>query len=252
MNKWRKINLFLFLLFVSITVSLVYVLGATSFSAPFDKPWHLSPSAHEDSLSQEYLTSYRIFNHKAMLSQVFDSSRANVFVLVDAWGVPVLESKLQEEFTLFENVPHEFALHQRLGNRNKHAERVEFRGGPENKIYLFGGDSLEYNRPKLVNEIGFNQTLFCQKCNDSVMLEKIDSLIESDSLQWIAWTTQSSRSGDVDSLRSSLALIAKFALRHPDVLFVVQGSHRPVLCSSEIRNTYKSHWVPVAIINGKK
>lgn len=249
MSKWKKINLLCFMILLLATSCLVYVFGTMNFTAPFNKPWHLLPSVHEDSLSYDYRMNYRIFNHKSMLVQMFDSSRTNVFILVDAWGVPIQELKLQEEFAVFDKVPHIFALHQRLGNRNKHAERVEFRGGPQNKYYLFGGDSLEYNRPKIVSEIGFLKKKFCQKCDDLEMIKEIDSLIESDSLQMIAWTTQSSRSGDRDSLLNSLKLIADLAARHPEVQFVVQGTHRPVLCNFEIRNLYKSHWVPTVILN---
>ena len=252
MRKWQTINLIVFLVLVLATSTMVYVLGRTSFSVPVEKPWHLLPSVHEDSLSQEYLERYRILDKKALRLQLYDSSRVNVFILVDAWGVPNQESVLKEEFAYFEKIPHTYALHQRLGARNKHAERVEFRDGPENKMYLFGGDSLEYNRPTLVSKIGFNKTLFCQNCGDGVMISKIDSLLENDSLQFIAWTTQSSCGGDKDSLHKSLKLIADLTVRHPDVLFVVQGSHRPVLCSPEIRNSYKYHWVPVVVLNEKK
>jgi hypothetical protein len=147
------------------------------------------------------------------------------------------------------NAPHIFALHKRLANRTKHAERVEFRTDCKNKIYLFGGDSTEYNRPTLLKEIGYERTLFCQKCDDKTMITKIDSLLEIDSLQLIVWTTQSSRSGDRDSLHKSLNQIANLATRHSDVQFVIQGAHRPVLCDSGTRNTYKSHWVPTVILN---
>ena len=81
------------------------------------------------------------------------------------------------------------------------------------------------------------------------MLTKIDSLIKTDSLQLIAWTTQSSRTGNKDSLNKSLALIANFAKSHPSERIVVQGSHRPILGSKETRNAYKSHWVPVVFLN---
>ena len=232
--------------------SLVYMLGRMDFSSPFGKPWHLLPSVHEDSLSREYLENYRLLNKNALRLMLYDSSRTNVFVLVDAWGVPSQESVLKEEFAFFENVPHVFALHQRLANRTKYAERVEFRNGPENKMYLFGGDTLEYNRPALVSEIGFKKTLFCQNCGDGTMISKIDSLLENDSLKLIAWTTQSSRSGNKDSLHKSLKLIADFAIRHPNAYIVVQGTHRPVLCNFDVRNSYKSHWVPVVILNAKK
>ena len=249
MSKWRLINLLCFVVFVLATASLVYILGKMDFTAPYCKPWHLSPSEHEDSLSLEYLKNYLILDRKPLLIHYYDTSRLNVFIMVDAWGVPLQESTIKADFSFFEEIPHTFAMHQRLANRNKHAERVEFRNGPENKIYLFGGDSLEYNRPKLVNKIGFKQTLFCQNCEDSLMLVKIDSLLNENSHQLIAWTTQSSRLGDKVCLHKSLKLIAKFAKRHPNVRFVVQGTHRPVLGTPEVRNSYKSHWVPVAILN---
>ena len=252
MRKWQVVNLVVFLVLIFTTSTMVYVLEKTTFSVLVEKPWHLLPSVHEDSLSQEYLERYRILDKKALRLQVYDSSRTNVFILVDAWGVPNQESVLNAEFAYFEKIPHTYALHQRLAARNKHAERVEFRDGPEDKMYVFGGDSLEYDRPTLVKEIGYKKTLFCQNCGDSVMITKIDSLLVNDSLQLIAWTTQSSRGGDRDSLHKSLKMIADLALRHTDVHFVVQGSHRPVLCSPEVRNSYKFHWVPVVILNGRK
>lgn len=249
MKKWRKVNLIVFAIVVLFFTSLVYVFESTSFSNPFGKPWHLLPSVHEDSLSQIYLNEYRILNDLSLYKQLYDSSRVNVFILVDAWGVPVDESLLKEDFSLFYDIPHIYAIHQRLGNRTKHAERVELRNGVQNAIYLFGGDSLEYNRQAYLKELGFTTNLFCQHCSDSVMLFKIDSLLASDSLKFMAWTTQSSRLGSRDSLHKSLQLIADFAKRHPESQIVVQGTHRPILAGAEIRNRYKSHWVPATILN---
>lgn len=252
MNKWQKINLICFSVLIFFTTTLVYVLSSIEISNPFVKPWHLLPSVHEDSLSQGYLADYKILNKKSLIRQFYDSSRTNVFILVDAWGVPIQESVLKEEFDFFEKAPHEFALHQRLANHTKHADLEEFRNDVLNNVYLFGGDSLEYGRSGYVREMGFNRMRFCQKCEDKVMIAEIDSLLENDSLQFIAWTSQSSRSGDKDSLHKSLKLIADFAERHPDVQIIVQGAHRPVLCGPEVRNSYKSHWVPVVILNRKK
>ncbi len=252
MRKFIKLNLLCFLVLVVVTASLIYILGKMNFSTPFGKPWHLQPSVHEDSLSQEYLNQYLIRDGHPLIRNLFDSTRTNLFILVDAWGVPIQEMTLQKEFALFEKVSHKFALHQRLANRNTHAERVEFRNDISQGIYLFGGDSLEYNRQVYIREIGFEKTLFCQKCNDGVMLRKIDSLLQKDSFRLVAWTTQSSRSGDKDSLYSSLKLIADFAEKHPEIRIVVQGTHRPILCTSNIRNQYKSHWVPVVVLNGDR
>lgn len=252
MKKWQKVNLIFFAVVVISMASLVYVLGTMNFSSPFGKPWHLLPSVHEDSLSQKYLNEYRILNSKSLYKQMYDSSCVNFFILVDAWGVPVEEELLEADFALFKDVSHMFVIHQRLANRTKHAERVEFRNTVSNNIYLFGGDSLEYNRPVYIKELGIRNTLFCQHCNDSIMLVKIDSLLANDSLRLIVWTTQSARSGDRDSLRNSLGLIAKFAQKHSNIHIVVQGTHRPVLGSAETRNKHKSHWVPAAILNVKR
>jgi len=252
MKKWQKLNLIAFFIVVLCLTMLEYLRDFCDFSSPFGKPWHLLPSVHEDSLSQDYLEHYQILDKKALRLRLYDSLRSNVFILIDAWGVPVQSAILQEEFAFFEKNPHSFALHERLANRTKHAERVEFRDGPKNKMYLFGGDSMEYNRVNYIPEIGFDRMQFCQKCDDSVMLSKIDSLLENDSLRLIAWTTQSSRSGDKDSLHKSLKMIADFAARHPEVQFVVQGTHRPILGTPEMRRAHHAHWVPTVILNGKK
>lgn len=251
MSKWRKVNLIIFSFGVVVTMGLVYTIGSIMESSPFGKPWHLSPSVHEDSLSQEYLNDYKILDRNSLRKSLFDSTRTNVFILVDAWGVPIQESVLKEDFSYFENIPHAFALHQRLANRDKHAEHVEFRELPEKNIYLFGGNPLEYNRNEYIKELGFEKTLYCEKCPDGQMLSTIDSLLANDSLNFIAWTTQSSRTGDKDSLQVSLKQIADFARRHADVLFVVQGTHRPILGSPKTRNAHKSHWVPVVVLNKK-
>jgi hypothetical protein len=248
MNRGEKMNLTAFVILVVLGVSFYYPL--TWITGSLEKPWHLQPSVHEDSLSQGYLDNYQILNHNSLLSQVFDSLRTNVFILIDAWGVPIRESIIKENFGYFESIPHTFALHQRLANRNKHAEEIEFQNSVSNSIYLFGGDSLEYNRNLYIKKIGFEKALFCNKCTDELMISKIDSLLANNSSKFIAWTTQSSRSGDNDSLRKSLKRIADFAERHPDIQIVVQGTHRPVLCDAKVRNTYKSHWVPVMILNG--
>lgn len=252
MNKRQKINISVFAVFVLVLASFDYLLGVNDPSNRFDKPWHLQPSFHEDSLSQQYRDNYIILDKNALYQQWYDPSRKNIFILVDAWGVPLNEDWLDADFAHFAHVPHVFAIHQRLANRTKHAELVEFQNIRENKIYLFGGDSLEYNRPKYIRDMGFEKPVFCQKCNDEKMLAIIDSLIKSDdSLKVFVWTTQSTRSGNRDSLHNSLSLIADFAKRHPDIQIVAQGTHRPVLCESKVRNTYKSHWVPAVVLNKK-
>lgn len=252
MRRLKKINFICFIVFIFLTSSFVYVTQKMSMSALYEKPWHLLPSVHEDSLSQYYKDHYTIFDKKQMALQYTDSVQKLVLILVDSWGGPVQENLLQEDFASFEEIPHLYALHQRLANRSKHAEMVEYRNVPIPNVYLFGGDSLEYNRKHYLNELNVETMKFCQHCSDSTMLVMLDSLLQVDSLKTIMWTTQSSRTGDRKLLLKSLKGIADLAKQHPNILFIIQGLHRPILGTPETRNMYKSHWVPVVILNRRE
>ena len=249
MKKFQRINLAVFSCLIVAASIFFYISEKTIFSQPMDKPWHLQPIVHEDSLTAMYKSQYKILGKQRLSLQVGDTTRVQIYILVDAWGVPVDESLLAEDFSAFADLPHVFALHQRLANRTKHAERTEFRNSIRKNIYLFGGDSLEYGRAEYVPELGFSKNVFCQHCSDSAMLIKADSLLQADSLKFIAWTTQSSRTGDRDSLHLALKRIADFARIHPEILFIVQGTHRPTLGTPEARKSCKAHWVPAAVLN---
>lgn len=249
MKRFQKINLVIFLSVVATTCVLIYITRLVAQPSVDGKPWHLQPFVHEDSLSNEYKAQYKVLGKQRIGLHMKTETGGRIFILVDAWGVPIEENELAKDFSAFAGVPCIFAIHQRLANYSKHAERAEFRNDVPENIYLFGGDSMEYNRPEYIKEMGFSERLFCQHCSDSVMIEKIDSILALDAFKYIAWTTQSSRSGDRDSLRNSLRLIANFAKRHPETVIVVQGTHRPVLGTPEVRKSYKSHWVPAAFLN---
>ena len=248
MKKIQKINLIAFLLFVAFSTILLYVLGM-DFLGRQDKPWHLQPSVHEDSLSVTYTSRYNNYDKIRMIDQVGDPSKRKVLILVDAWGVPTDENLLTEDFFLFAEVPHKVGLHQRLANRTKHAELVEYRNNDTMGLFLFGGDSLEYDRKGYIPTLGYKEMLFCGSCSDSVMVLKLDSVLVDAEKRVIAWTSQDSRLGDRDKLHSTLKRIAVLAKKYPDVQFIVQGAHRPILGMPEIRRMHKSHWVPVVILN---
>lgn len=250
MSKWQRINLEAFLILIFVTVSLVYVLGKMNLSTPFGKPWHLLPSVHEDSLSSIYKDTYPIMGKAPLRSSLLDSTRANIYILIDAWGVPTEESVLSDDFRVFESIPHKFALHRRLANNTRHAEHAEFRNSFTNNVYLFGGDSLQYGRFEYIPSLGFQKSIFCSNCNNEIFVSKIDSLLAlSDPPQFIAWTALATPVGGYKEIRQALQQIANLAAKHSEAHFVVQGSHRPILCNPQIRNAYKSHWVPVAILN---
>lgn len=250
MKKFNKIAFIVFILFVA-TFSYWFNEGESDV----EKPWHMQPYTHEDSLSVFLKNNFKIveenraFEYKE-IPVLVDSLKTTVFILVDAWGVPVNDSLMQEDFSFFSKVSAKtFAIHKRLANRTMHAERVELRFGDSAGVYLFGGDSTEYNRKSYIPELGFKETLFCQNCRDSVMLANIDSILSLDSLKYIALTTQSSRDGNRENLHSSLKLISNLVCKHPEARFIIQGTHRPTLGSPETRKMYYPHWVPLIYLN---
>ena len=81
------------------------------------------------------------------------------------------------------------------------------------------------------------------------MIAKLDSLIQESLFRVYAWTTQDSRFGNRDKLHNTLQGLSGLAQKYPDIQFIVQGLHRPILGSPETRHAYKSHWVPAAILN---
>ena len=243
-----KKSAILFAVFVLSLVLFAYVVDFTG-ALKSDKPWHLQPFVHEDSLSQIYKDHYRIFERNGLYSLQGDSTSRRVFVLIDSWGVPNDESLLLEDLSIFSNGSYVLGLHRRMANRTKHAESVEYRGGTGGGTFLFGGDSAEYNRRSYLSERGFNEFLFCQNCNDLIMITKLDSVLSQGLCRTYALTTQDSRYGDRNRLHNTLKAILNVALKHPDVEFIVQGAHRPILGDPNVRRKYRAHWVPVVVVN---
>ena len=256
MTKLQKVSLYGFCAFVVLAVAISYLMGATLF-VESEKPWHMQPFTDADSLTVEYTGKYELLGKKSLLSRFADSLQATVAILVDAWGVPFDEKLLAEDFSIFKDLPHKEFLHHRLANRTRHAEFAELRipgdsTSPRDGVYLFGGDSLEYGRNLYIDSLGYIKHVFCQRCADSLMLGKLDSVLSlaTDSLPLqVALTTQDSRTGDRARLQVTLRGIAVVACKHPEVRFIVQGTHRPTLGAPKIRRESFAHWVPALVIN---
>lgn len=144
--------------------------------------------------------------------------------------------------------------------------------------FLFGGDSSEQWRHRYIRNVGFENVIFGsgeETFSDSVLFAKVDSLLDSakDSLnnatsrQFIAITTRDTKfplpgfndpySGLVDSIYSvytrrlfkTLTLIAELARKHPEVRFVLQGDHEPVLSPLPFQERFYKRWVPYVVLN---
>ena len=138
--------------------------------------------------------------------------------------------------------------------------------------FLFGGDSTIQWRYKYIRNIGFQNAIWTDStASDGVMAAKIDSLLnvsECDSLtdsacvnrQFIAWTTRDTRfpiSDDpveteklyYERLFGTLKIVADLAKKHPEVRFIAQGDHEPILSPLEFQAKFYRRWVPYVVLN---
>ncbi len=164
-----------------------------------------------------------MLDEKPLASLLQDSAKPLVMILVDGWGVPYDESLLEADFQMLGGKNVSYAVHKRLFQTTSVAESIEYGSSFKDGVVIDG--------------------------DDSAGCAKIDSLISDGSWSRVAWTARSTREGDRNKLHNLLKGISAVATKHPDVQFVVQGTHRPILGTPETRRKYLAPWVPAVFIN---
>lgn len=327
--KFSTINLILF-------VSLVAHLAAMNYYpsqplAQFPVIEYLDRTApkpvQRKMLPEEFIAKYNVVDSATITHNFVDTSRSNVIVLVESWGIPLDNEAFDAELQIFRNAGFmetksaeidsaavtfpkmQVGVHSRMYSRTRTAEREDliyvltrdsvnlrkdtaflpnvYKGLGYKTAFLFGGDSLEQHRYKYIRNVGFeelfwgNETLGSREfyVADSVMLAKVDSLLAettTDSVamknrsvakRFVAFTTSDSRfplpgfkdpySGSADSIQSvyytqlykTLKAIAELARKYPEVRFVVQGDHDPILSPLAFQERFYKRWIPFVVLN---
>lgn len=289
-----SLNGFAFVMFVALAVHLAaYNQYAAQPLAQFPLMDYLERTAPQPPqrkfLSGYWAKKYTLTDSVTITREYIDSSRSDVVILVESWGVPLDTARFDRELKVFEGVLQKAGIHNRMYSRTRTAEREDlmlkfvtdsagrrdttflpktFANMGFSTHFLFGGDSLEQWRYKYISNIGFEQAIYGNNLDDSTMILKIDSIL-SDTTQkhFIAWTTKDTRFpikaaksiyydnvNMVDSvysnhLNSTLLCIAKLALRYPNVRFIVQGDHDPILSPIPFQEKFYKRWVPFVILN---
>ena len=142
--------------------------------------------------------------------------------------------------------------------------------------FIYGGDSLVQMRNKYIRNVGFEEVFYGASAgSDGVSRADRESAVLLDSLlsvqdsvlRFIAWTTLDTKFplpgfkdpyridvATVDSvyterLAGTLRLIADLAKKHPDVRFIVQGDHNPILSPLKFQEKFYKRWVPFVVLN---
>ena len=253
----------------------------------FSVPLYLAQRQHQvnrNHLSVDFRTRYNVTDSVSVTKYHVDTTRSNMVVLVESWGIPMDSVKFNEELAVFDGLLKEQGVHLRWYSRTRVAERTDLLDSvvldsiglrdslfmPNRFVelgykttFLFGGDSTIQRRHKYICNIGFLKAIWTDSAtDDSVMAAKIDSLLsQPDSIKhFVAWTTRDTRfpiSEDsvetekiyYERLFGTLKMVADLAKKHPEVRFVVQGDHEPILSSLEFQAKFYRRWVPYVVLN---
>lgn len=243
-------------------------------------------------LSEDFRERHNVTDSVSVTRYYVDTTRSNVVILVESWGIPMDSNVFAKELAVFNGLIKEQGIHFRMSSRTRTAERTDLLDstwrspGRRDSLYMpnrfanlgyqtsffFGGDSSIQWRYHYIKRIGFQQEFWTDSItSDVVMASKLDSLLNTpvcdstlDSAcvnrRFIAWTTRDTRfpiSDDLDEcenlyyerLFGTLQIIADLAQKHPEVRFIVQGDHEPILSPLEFQRKFYRHWVPFVVLN---
>ena len=216
-----KFNTICFILFVALILHLeAYYQYAAQPLAQFPTIDYLERSAprpvQRSEIANDFHNKFKVIDSVTITRDYIDTTRNNVIILVESWGVPLDIQRFEEQLKTF-NTPTVVGIHNRMYSRTRTAEREdliqsitrdsitrkhdtlflpkEFSNNSYKTTFLFGGDSLEHQRYKYIKNIGFNEAIYGKSTdsntlNDIQIISKIDSILaDTTQKHFIAWTT---------------------------------------------------------------
>ena len=140
-------------------------------------------------------------------------------------------------------------------------------------LFVYGGDSLTQMRNKYIRNVGFDEVFYGAGNNgvrsdreSAILLDSLLSVRDS-ALRFVSWTTLDTRfplqgfmdpykidvaaldSAYTERLAGTLQLVANLAKKNPNVRFVVQGDHNPILSPLKFQEKFYKRWVPFVVLN---
>ena len=241
------------------------------------------------SISENFKNKYIVTDSVTITRDFIDTTRNNVVILVESWGIPLDINRFDSQLDIFGKSITKAGIHNRMYSRTRTAEREDLMQsysrnstGRKDTIFLpktfanigykttflFGQDSLMHRRYKYIANIGFGETFYGNKQSDNAMANKINRILaDTTQKHFIAWTTCDTRfplpgfssiynsdANAIDSaytklLTQTLETIANLAHKHPETKFIVQGDHNPILSPLKFQERFYKRWVPFVILN---
>ena len=250
-----------------------------------------------DSLPESFKAKFFTTDSATITRGFIDSTKTNVLVLVESWGIPLDTNCFVKQLQIFEGVATQVGAHHRMYSRTRTAEREDLiysvtrdSAGRRDSVFLpqvlrtkgvktqfiYGGDSLAQMRNKYIRNVGFDEVFYgasgssgAEPRTDRESVALLDSLlnVQDSTLRFIAWTTLDTKfpllgfkdpygidvaavdSAYTERLTGSLQLIADLAKKYPNVRFIVQGDHNPILSPLKFQEKFYKRWVPFVVLN---
>ncbi|PWJ63048.1 MULTISPECIES: hypothetical protein [unclassified Fibrobacter] len=249
-------------------------------------------------LPEEFKAKYEVVDTAIVTPGFLDTTRSNVLVLVESWGIPLDHQAFESELSLLRaaNAPMKVGVHSRMYSRTRTAEREDLvyslardsvtrrrdttftpnvlSGLGYETYFFFAGDSTVQWRHKYIRNIGF-ENVHWGLDSDADAVRIMDSVLTAaaaggDSAQgrkvFVAWTTSESKfplkgedpyrisMKDLEELypaaiEKTLKRVADLARKHPDVRFIVQGDHEPILSPLPFQERFYKRWTPYVVLN---
>lgn len=289
-----KFNAICFILFIALILHLEannqYVAQPLAQFPTIDYLERSAPKpVQRTKIAEYYKNKYIVTDSVTITRDYIDSTRNNVIILVESWGLPIDIRRFENQLEFFNGTATAIGIHNRMYSRTRTAEREDliktisrdstghkdttflpqiYATNGHSTTFLFSGDSLEQFRFKYIHNIGFEHTIYGNGLDDSAMISKIDSILtEPAPMHCIAWTTRNTKfpmpefasiynsSADaVDSaytkrLTHTLSSIANLARKHPEARFIIQGDHNPILSPIKFQERFYKRWVPFIVLN---
>lgn len=213
-----------FILFVTLIVHLfAYNQYAAQPLAQFPVVDYMSriapkPIARKE-LSDSFKTKYFTTDSATITRGFIDSTKTNVVVLVESWGIPLDTVRFAKQLQIFDGIPNQVGAHHRMYSRTRTAEREDLiysvmrdSSGRRDTVFIpqvlraqgvktqfiYGGDSLVQMRNKYIRNVGFGEVFYGASVGsggvpraDRESAALLDSLlsVRDSALRFIAWTT---------------------------------------------------------------
>lgn len=212
-----KFNTICFILFVALILHLeAYNRYAAQPLAQFPTIDYLERIApkpvQRNDVTEEFRKKCTVTDSVTITRDFVDTTRNNVIILVESWGVPLDIQRFEKQLAIFKGITNTIGIHNRMYSRTRTAEREDlikaitrdsitkqkdtlflpkvFNALSYQTTFLFGGDSLEQYRFKYIKNIGFSEAIYGNGLNDQAMISKIDCILaDSTQKHFIAWTT---------------------------------------------------------------